>query len=99
SDVCSSDLAKALIQEAKDLLKKYEEEGIEIPKAPVTESKGEIASDAKSQADQMLKQQMAQLAADEKDSAAMDAATDSDEDTVVEEDTEIIEDANGEDEN
>ena len=47
----------------------------------------------------MLRQQMAQLTADEKGSAAAQATTDSDEETVVEEDTEVIEDTNGEDKN
>lgn len=85
----NEDKANALIKDAKDLLQKYQDEGIEVPKAPVAEVKNDVASDAKSQADQMLKQQMAQLAADEKGSAA-DESTES-EDTVVEENTEVIE--------
>ncbi len=62
-----SEKAAALIQEAKDLVQKYQDEGIEVPKAPITEAMAVQSSggDAKSQADQMLRAQMAQLAADE----------------------------------
>lgn len=72
--------AKSLVQDAKDLLKKYEDEGIEIPKAPVKEAMPSVGSDAKSQADQMLKAQMAQLNADEKATEESEKA-DSAEDT------------------
>ncbi len=62
--------AEGLIQEAKDLLKQYQEEGKEIPKAPTTtEAQVPSGGDAKSQADQMLKEQMAQLTADETSNA------------------------------
>lgn len=62
--------AQALIQDAKDLLQKYEDEGMEIPKAPVVEAAQVVGgADAKSQADQMLKEQMAQLTADESEPA------------------------------
>lgn len=58
--------AEALVQEAKDLLQQYLDEGKEIPKAPVAEAAPTTTgADAKSQADQMLKEQMAALAADE----------------------------------
>lgn len=62
-----SEKAEVLIQEAKDLVQKYQDEGVEVPKAPITEAMAVQPSggDAKSQADQMLKAQMAQLAADE----------------------------------
>ena len=58
--------AQALIQEAKDLLKKYQDEGIEIPRAEVDEVVTVNGSDAKAQADQMLKKEIAQLDRDEK---------------------------------
>ena len=59
--------ATALIQEAKDLIQKYEDSGEDIPQAPVVEAPMQVASgaSAKSQADQMLKEQMAALTADE----------------------------------
>jgi transcription termination/antitermination protein NusA len=59
------DKANQIIQDAKNLVKKYEDEGIEVPKAPVIEMAPKSTGDAKSQADQMLKAQMAQLTADE----------------------------------
>ncbi len=62
--------AAKLIQDAKDLLQSYVDQGKEIPKAPVTEQAQATGSDAKSQADQMLKQQMAALAKDETGEAA-----------------------------
>jgi N utilization substance protein A len=52
--------AQALIDEAQKLVKKYQDEGIEIPKAPVQEVKVEGGS-AKSQAEQQLREQLAQL--------------------------------------
>lgn len=60
------DKAAGLIEEAQKLVKKYQDEGLEIPKAPVQEVVAHTASDAKSQADQKLREQLAQLAADEK---------------------------------
>ena len=67
-----SDKAAALIKEAKNLVQKYQDEGVEVPKAPITEAMAVQPSggDAKSQADQMLKAQMAQLAADEDSSVS-----------------------------
>ena len=80
--------AQALIQEAKDLVEKYAEEGVEIPQAPVVEvSIDKKGGSAKSTADEMLKQQMAQLAADEQGEAAeMEASGETEEqnDAVVE---------------
>ncbi|MCB0378859.1 MAG: transcription termination/antitermination protein NusA [Bdellovibrionales bacterium] len=61
--------AQNLIQQAKDLLQKYVDEGVEIPTAPKAETREVTGSDAKSQAEQMLKAQMAQLTADEADAA------------------------------
>lgn len=58
--------AKVLVNDAKTLMKKYEDDGIEVPKAPVQETV-EVKGDAKSQAEAQLKQQMAQLK--EKESA------------------------------
>ena len=57
--------AQALIQEAKDLLQKYEDEGVEIPKAPEAELAPTTGADAKSQAEQQLKEQLAQLEKEE----------------------------------
>ena len=60
--------ARILIQEARDLLKKYESEGVEVPKAKKEDEVNSTkTSSAKFQADQMLKEQMAKLDADEKD--------------------------------
>lgn len=56
----AEDKAKTLINDAQKLVQKYQDEGIEIPKAPVTEQ-AEVKGDAKSQADALLRQQMAQL--------------------------------------
>ena len=60
--------AARLVQEAKDLLKKYEESGEPIPQAPPTEvsqAPETKSQDAKSQADQLLKEQMAALTNEE----------------------------------
>jgi N utilization substance protein A len=66
--------AQKLINDAKDLVAKYQQEGMQIPTAPVVaaqESKG----DAKSQADMRLKQELAALkAADEASAAAEESA-------------------------
>jgi N utilization substance protein A len=67
--------AAGLIQTAKDLLQSYVDEGKEIPQAPVTESAQPKSSDAKSQADEMLRAQMAALAADESAEAAAAGAS------------------------
>lgn len=56
----TEDKAKALMNDAKALLKKYEDEGLEIPKAPV-QQQTEVKGDAKSQAEAQLRAQMAQL--------------------------------------
>jgi N utilization substance protein A len=56
----TAEKAQALIDEAQKLVKKYQDEGIEIPKAPVQEVKVEGGS-AKSQAEQQLREQLAQL--------------------------------------
>ncbi len=56
--------AMNLIQKAKDLVKKYKEEGMEIPSAPPLKTqKRPVASskDVKAQADQKLKEELAQL--------------------------------------
>ena len=75
--------ASALIQEAKDLLQKYEDEGTEIPKAPVIEAAPEISgSNAKSAADQLLKEQMAQLNAEEQGETVEASAEENTEETV-----------------
>lgn len=52
--------AQVLMKDAQALLKKYEDEGIAIPKAPV-QAQVEVKGDAKSQAEAQLKAQMAQL--------------------------------------
>lgn len=56
----SDEKAQSLVNDAKALLKKYEDEGIEIPKAPQQEQV-EVKGDAKSQAEAQLRAQMAQL--------------------------------------
>ncbi len=57
----TEDKAKALIEEASKLVKKYQEEGVEIPKAPVSVEAQEVKGDAKQQAEQQLREQLAQL--------------------------------------
>jgi transcription termination/antitermination protein NusA len=57
--------AQGLIDEAKKLVQKYQEEGIEIPKAPVTAAALEVKGDAKQQAEQQLREQLAQLKVEE----------------------------------
>ena len=63
--------AQDLIQTAKDLLKKYQDEGTEIPKIKTEEPVDEVAStknsDAKSLADQMLKKEIAGLDKEEEE--------------------------------
>ena len=92
--------AEALIQEAKDLLQKYEDEGIEIPQAPQVEAAQPTGTDAKSAADQMLKEQMAALSeeeapAEEAEMSADDASEETTEETTTEETTteEVAEEA------
>lgn len=65
--------AKVLMNDAKAIMKKYEDEGIEIPKAPQQEQV-EVKGDAKSQAEAQLRAQMAQLKEQESADDA-DAAT------------------------
>jgi len=56
--------AQALVQEAKDLWQSYTDEGKEIPAAPVsTEVRVEAGKDAKSAADQKLKEELAKMEA------------------------------------
>jgi len=60
----SKEKADKIIQVAKDLIEKYEADGIEVPKAPELKSKKKpIASseDVKAQADQKLKAELAQF--------------------------------------
>ena len=55
-------VAKKLIQSAKDILKKYAEEGKELPKLEdVKEDKKPLASSLKEQAEEILKRELAQL--------------------------------------
>ncbi len=56
----SAEKAQGLMDDAKAIMKKYEDEGIEIPKAPKQEQV-ESKGDAKSQAEAQLRAQMAQL--------------------------------------
>ena len=63
--------AENLIQKAKDLVEKYKTEGLEIPEAPTVKARKKTASsteDIKAQADQKLKEELAQL--ENSDSAA-----------------------------
>lgn len=53
--------AQGLINEAQKLIKKYQDEGIAIPKAPVAVEAQEVKGDAKQQAEQQLREQLAQL--------------------------------------
>jgi N utilization substance protein A len=62
------DKAAALIEEAKSLVEKYAQEGVEVPKAPVSTVAVAPASssrDAKSQADQRLKEELGKLQSEE----------------------------------
>lgn len=56
----TNEKALVLVNDAKAIMKKYEDEGIAIPKAPVQEQV-EVKGSAKSQAEAQLRQQMAQL--------------------------------------
>ena len=55
------EVAEALIQKAKDLLAEYESSGQEIPKAPVKEEVAVATGSSKDQAEERLKQELAQL--------------------------------------
>lgn len=57
--------AQTLVEQAKALVQKYKDEGKEVPQAPVMEAAQVTKSDAKSQAEQKLKQELAQLKAEE----------------------------------
>ncbi len=57
----SQEKAQALVDEAQKLVKKYQDEGLEIPKAPVAVEAQEVKGDAKKQAEQQLREQLAQL--------------------------------------
>ena len=67
--------AEKLIQKAKDLVAEYKKAGKEFPKAPELQKKTKISGgDAKAQADQQLKEELAQLGDSNKKSAATDTA-------------------------
>lgn len=53
--------AEKLIQEAKDLIQKYKNEGTPIPTAPTAQAANKSGSDAKSAADLRLKQELEKL--------------------------------------
>lgn len=69
--------AQTLINEAKKLMKKYQDEGIAIPKAPVMEAT-EVKGDAKKQAEQQLREQLAQLNKAETSEAEAESKADAD---------------------
>lgn len=52
--------AEKLISEARALVEKYQEEGLEIPTAPKEETQAEVSGDAKSQAESRLQAELAQ---------------------------------------
>lgn len=57
------DPAKAtkLIEDAKGVVKKYEDEGIPVPQSPQAQAQAKVAGDAKAQADLRLKQELEKL--------------------------------------
>ncbi len=60
----NKEIAEDLIQKSKELVKKYKEEGTEIPKAPPLKTQKKASPSAegiKAQADQQLKKELAQL--------------------------------------
>jgi N utilization substance protein A len=57
----NSERAAKLIQDAKDVVEKYEKEGIAVPTAPTAQTAGKVVSDAKAQADIRLKQELEKL--------------------------------------
>ncbi len=61
--------ASGLIDEALNLVKKYQDDGVEVPKAPVVVEAQEVKGDAKQQAEQQLREQLAQLKVKEEQSA------------------------------
>ena len=58
----SPEKAEKLIQDAKGLIEKYKKEGIPVPVAPVKAVEKAITGDAKSQADERLRAELAALA-------------------------------------
>ncbi len=70
--------AEKLIQDAKDLIEKYSQEGMEIPQAPKATVEA-ATGDAKSQADARLKEELAALAKEEGSEEASDEAATSEE--------------------
>ena len=70
--------AEKLIQKAKDLVAEYKEAGKEFPKAPELQKKTRIpVGDVKAQADQQLKEELAQLSDADKSSSSLDPVVDS----------------------
>ncbi len=70
--------AEKLIQKAKDLVAEYKEAGKEFPKAPELQKKTRIpVGDIKAQADQQLKEELAQLSDADKSSSSLDPVVDS----------------------
>lgn len=70
--------AEKLIQKAKNLVAEYKKAGKEFPKAPELQKKSKMsAGDAKAQADQKLKEELAQLGDSDKESAASENTADS----------------------
>jgi N utilization substance protein A len=68
------DKAEKLINDAKALLEKYKEQGIPVPTSPAIRETRVAGGDAKSQADQRLKEELAQLSAREKSESVGEAA-------------------------
>ena len=70
-----SAVAEKLIQSAKDLLKKYADEGQELPKLQdaVKEEKIPLSSSLKEQAEEILKRELAQLENEDKKEQAKDS--------------------------
>jgi N utilization substance protein A len=59
------DKAEKLINEAKAVIEKYEREGIPVPQSPQAQAAAKAGSDAKSQADLRLKQELEKLSNEE----------------------------------
>ena len=66
--------AEKLINDSKALVEKYQKEGIPVPTAPVKVAEKVISGDAKSQADERLRQELAALASQSAAEAAAEAA-------------------------
>ena len=70
--------ATALIQEANDLVEKYQQEGMEIPKAPVAEAAKEVSGvDAKAAAELKLQEELAKMKGEEEAQNAAPVESDS----------------------